>query len=41
MKIINPWSAATIADVAPDDARSVAAKYREARAAQPRCSISR
>ena len=36
MKIINPWSGATIADVATDDARSVAAKYREARAAQPR-----
>jgi acyl-CoA reductase-like NAD-dependent aldehyde dehydrogenase len=36
VKIINPWSGATIADVATDDARSVAAKYREARAAQPR-----
>ena len=36
MKIINPWNGATIADVATDDARSVAAKYREARAAQPR-----
>ena len=36
MKILDPWSGATIADVATDDARSVAAKYRAARAAQPR-----
>jgi len=36
MKIVNPWNGATIADVATDDARAVAAKYRQARAAQPR-----
>jgi acyl-CoA reductase-like NAD-dependent aldehyde dehydrogenase len=36
VKILNPWNGATIADVATDDARSVAAKYRAARAAQPR-----
>ena len=36
MKIVNPWNGATIADVPADDARSVAAKSRKARAAQPR-----
>lgn len=36
MKIVNPWNGATIADVATDNARSVAAKYAKARAAQPR-----
>ena len=36
MKIVNPWNGAKIADVPTDDARSVAAKYRQARAAQPR-----
>ncbi len=36
MKIVNPWSGAAIADVSTDDARAVAAKYRKARAAQPR-----
>ena len=36
MKIVNPWNGATIAEVPTDDARSVAAKYRQARAAQPR-----
>jgi len=35
MKIVNPWNGATIADVATDDARAVAAKVRRARAAQP------
>ena len=36
MKIVNPWNGAKIAEVTTDDARSVAAKYRQARAAQPR-----
>lgn len=36
MKIVNPWSGATIAGVPADNARSVAAKYARARAAQPR-----
>ncbi len=36
MKIVNPWNGASIADVATDDARAVAAKYRLARTAQPR-----
>ena len=36
MKIVNPWNGATIAEGPTDDARSVAAKYRQARAAQPR-----
>ena len=36
MKIVNPWNGAKIAEVTTDDARSVAAKVRQARAAQPR-----
>jgi acyl-CoA reductase-like NAD-dependent aldehyde dehydrogenase len=36
MKIVNPYSGAVVADVAADTARSVAAKYAKARAAQPR-----
>src|SRR5690606_20144857 len=36
MKIVNPWNGAKIAEVTADDARSVAAKYRQARVAQPR-----
>ena len=36
MKIVNPYSGAVVADVAADTARSVAAKYARARAAQPR-----
>lgn len=38
MKIVNPWNGATLADVPADNARSVAAKYAKARAAQPRWS---
>ena len=36
MKIVNPWSGAVLADVPADNARTVAAKYARARAAQPR-----
>jgi acyl-CoA reductase-like NAD-dependent aldehyde dehydrogenase len=36
MKIVNPWNGALVADVPADTARSVAAKYAKARAAQPR-----
>jgi acyl-CoA reductase-like NAD-dependent aldehyde dehydrogenase len=38
MKIVNPWNGAILADVPADNARSVAAKYAKARAAQPRWS---
>ena len=38
MKIVNPWNGATLADVPADNARSAAAKYAKARAAQPRWS---
>ena len=38
MNIVNPWNGATLADVPADNARSAAAKYAKARAAQPRWS---
>ena len=38
MKIVNPWNGAILADVPADNARSAAAKYAKARAAQPRWS---
>ncbi|MEO8485816.1 MAG: aldehyde dehydrogenase family protein [Betaproteobacteria bacterium] len=36
MKIVNPWNGAVVAEVPADTAKSVAAKYAKARAAQPR-----
>ena len=36
MKIVNPWNGALVADVPADTAKTVAVKYAQARAAQPR-----
>ena len=36
MKIVNPWNGAVVADVPADTAKTVAVKYAQARAAQPR-----